>query len=546
MDTKSLNSAMASHLSRQMRQLKSELINDKFSSLLSSAIKQSDWHLSLYRFATEKPFRFLNLEVINDTLNVLKVNPLSTFYTLESNEADLTRAIFSLLRPSSTRHKDIAEIIGIETPQDIEDFDSIWHPEYVRYCEQVYNHLMKVPLDVIGKQRGKNYIEPTLPNRAKLLDDLGLTRLTQGYDSVVRNAISHGRVAYGIRDIQYIDTKSQKSLFAWDCVGLYDNLVTTCNSLTVALLLFLVEHQTLVEKQGVHKLPLGIKFMLTDGFASHTGSRLIYFVESTINGNKKQLNIAMKIDSASRALHQFETFHASWAACQFGCSKYDRFLVSIDCGMPAQPIIAFHGQPLLEAITNNKSLSEAVPTILDSSLLWYDTKSIRDYVFALNHSLKVNWQIQARKFKLSLQQSGSFVPSLEYEIVSVRNISPRTFGRIEAHVVLKRKGRIAETSLLQIIKSVLDQVRRRWIKRKDLYGEKGFPSSPYSVLMRIYSVDESLRRLATYSWQDDKLIAIAEWSRNWKKAPPFYTKQLDRTFKGIRIKYNPKVITLVT
>ena len=282
--------------------------------------------------------------------------------------------------------------------------------------------------------------------------------------------------------------------------------------------------------------------MLADGLASHIGSRLIHFAESKIASGKRQLNIAMRIDSASRAVHQFETFHASWAACQFGCTKYDRFLVSVDCGMPAQPVIAFHGQPLVDAIINNRSLSEAVPSILESSLLWYDTKSIRDRLFTWRNSLKANWQIYWRRFNLERQRSGSFVPDLQYEIVSVRNTSPKAFRRAEAHIVLKLTGKVSETALLRIITNALGKIRRRWIRRKGLYGEQGWPGSPYSVLMRIYSVDERLRRLATYSWQDEELVAIAEWSKNWKTAPPFYTRQADSDINGIRIKYNPKVL----
>ncbi|MCI0563750.1 MAG: hypothetical protein MN733_35195, partial [Nitrososphaera sp.] len=357
----------------------------------------------------------------------------------------------------------------------------------VRYCEQIYSHLVKVPLHVLGKRKGKNYTEPPLPIRVKLLADSGLLGLAQGYDPVIRNAISHGRIAYGVSDIQYIDAKAQKGLFAWDFVTLFDSLVDTCNSLVIAILLFLIERQVVVEEEGVNELPLGLKFLFVDGFTSHPGLHLISFTESQIKSGKKQLNIALQINSASRAAHRFEAMFTTWVACHFGGSKYDRFLVSIDCGMPGQPLVVFNGQALREAIASGKTPFEAAATVLESSLLWYDTSSVRAKLFLLQNSLKVNWQIQKRKYDLARHQSGAFVPAFHYEIVSVRNTSPKAFRRAEAHVVLKLSGKVSESTLLQIIRSALTRVRRVWLRRKDLYGEQGLPGAPYSVLMRLYS-----------------------------------------------------------
>lgn len=546
MTTGSLSAITFPHpLAEQMRQLKSQLISDGLANWLAPGMSRTNWHLALYQFATEKPHRYLHTKTVEETLDILRSNGSEVFCALQDHEADITRAVFSLLRPGSSWRKDAAEITSIDTPQDIEDFDAVWHPEYVRYCEQIYNHLMKVPLHVLGKRKGKNYTGPALPVRVQLLADSGLLSLIRGYDSVVRNAISHGRIAYGVSDIQYIDVKTHTSLFAWDFITLFDSLVETCNSLLVAILLFLIEQQIFVEKQGIDKLPLGLKFLFVDGFASHVGSSLVSFSENLIKGGKQQLNIALRISSVSRAAHRFEAMFATWVACHFGGSKYDRFLVSIDCGMPGQPLVALNGQALREAIANGKTPFEVAATILESSLLWYDTSSARAKLFLLQNSLKVNWHIHKRKFDLSRHQAGVFVPSLHYEVVSMRNTSPKAFRRVEAHVVLKLTGKISEKTLLQIVGSALSRVRRVWLRRKDLYGERGLPGPPQSVTVRIYSGHAHLRRLASFSWQDEELAAIVEWSKDWRKAPPFYTRQADRVINGFRVKYNPKITTFV-
>ncbi|MFT3893884.1 MAG: hypothetical protein QM730_19830 [Anaerolineales bacterium] len=132
--------------------------------------------------------------------------------------------------------------------------------------------------------------------------------------------------------------------------------------------------------------------------------------------------------------------------------------------------------------------------------------------------------------------SNNLIPRLHYKVIYAKNTSPRLFRRLEGHIVLNIPEKITETQLLKIIKSAVAQLRRRLIRRKDIYGYIGLPGKPFSVTLRVYSAEKRLRRLLLHTWENKELVAIAEYSKNWNVFPPFYTKESNRILGQIRVK----------
>lgn len=541
--TETLNQFVRNHsLARQLREHKADVVWDKFSNWLKSKPTKNTWHSALYRFASEAPFCYSNPQVIDDTLAILKIDLQTTLEVLKEQGEFVSRAIFSFLRPTASWQIQNGERVSINTPSGIEDFENIWHPEYVKYCEQVYNHVIKIPLGILGKRGNRNYLSLALSLRAEKLVELGYPNLVYGFEPVVRNAISHGGIEYDISDVHYIDKKDKKEIYAPDVVNLLDDLFDTCNSIIVATVIFVIENQAAIEKSWIENLPLGFKFLLADGFASHNGSRLISFIES--GKDKQQLNINLRTNTTARGVHQLESLQAAWATCFFGGKNYNRFLVSVDCNMPVQPLVIINGKELQAAIENDAAFNEVAPRLFESSLLWYDASKFRFRLYTLLSSFKTNWEIYKRKFRLEMIRQGTFIPLLHYKLVSFKNTSPKFFKRLEAHIVLDVSKEITETNLIKIIRSAIGRLRRRLMKRKDIHGEFGLKGFPFSINLRVYATDQRVRDLISYSWQNEELVAIAEFSKDWEKAPPFFTKQANRILKQIRIKYNPKLIKI--
>ncbi len=540
MEKETLNEFVARHsLAKQMRQYKAEVAWESFSNWLQAKPSNNSWHSSLYDFSNDAPFHYINPQTIDETLSILNIDVQSTLEALKNQGEFVSRAIFTFFRPSTSWQIQDGERISIDTPRGIEDFENIWHPEYIKYCEQTYNHLIRIPLDILGKRANKDYISLKLPLRVEKLNLLGYANLTIGYDSVIRNAISHGGIEYDISDIKYIDSKEEKQVYAPDVVHLLDDLFDTCSSIIASLLIFVIENQSTVEKFGIKYLPLGLRFLLTNGFASHNGSKVISFIESGLNN--KQLNINIKTNSTSRGVHQLEALQVAWAASYFGGSDFERFLVSVDCGMPAQPLAIIDGNVLGDAIENEKTLNEVGPNLFKDSLLWYNATKLSSTLSTLQNSMKTNWEIQKRIFRQKMIDGNNFIPRLHYKIVFTKNTSPRRFRRLEGHIVLDVSKSITEAQLLNIIKSAINQLRRRLIKRKDIHGEFGLLGNPYGITVKVYSVDKRLRKLLSYAWQDKELVAIAEYSKSWNISSPIYTKEPNRIQGRIRVKYNEQL-----
>ncbi|MFT3893885.1 MAG: hypothetical protein QM730_19835 [Anaerolineales bacterium] len=397
MGKETLNEFVTRHpLARLMRELKADVVSERFSDWLKSKPSDNSWLYSLYDFANNAPFCYVDDQIINETLSILSMDTQCTLDALKNHGEYVSRAIFTSFRPSVSWQIQDGEKFSIDTPKGIEDFENIWHPEYVKCCEQIYNHLIKIPLHILGKQNSRDFVSLGLPKRIEKLIALGYSNLTNGYDSVIRNAISHGGIEYGISDISYIDILNKKDIYAPDLVSLLDDLLDTCNSMIVSFLLFIIANQDTVEKTGIENLPLGIKYLLTKGFTSHNGLKIISFMESGLN--KQQLNINIQTSTMYRGIHQFEALQVAWAASFFGGSNFERILVNIDCDMPVQPLAIINGKLLNDAIKNKLAFEEVVPKLFEHSLLWYDTTKLRSTLFGLQNSMKTSFEIQKESF----------------------------------------------------------------------------------------------------------------------------------------------------
>jgi len=540
-DNKSLNEIFKSHsICGVQHSLRKAQILDKFPDYVDETSFKK-WHLCLYKFAAVKPLTFVRWGSVDKALAFFGKYPDLTVEGIITFQRELSHAIFSMLRPSASWTKE--EKLSLDRPDQKAEFDSIWHPEYQRYCEHVFNHLIKLPLYIIGSRKGKNYHgQSSLAQRANLMQNNGLAELTVGYDSVVRNAISHGSTSFEVTGVKYIDDSGDRLLAPWEFATLFDSLVDTCHSILVALLLFLCEHQNLVEETCLHKLPLGLRFIFIDAFSSHSGFKLLSTMESDVAGSKKQLNIVCKINSKARSAQIFEGMLTCWNASIFGGEDYNRFLVYFDCGMPVLSSLILDGDKLQCAIRTNEALGNCASEIIEPSLLWYDASSLKRKLYAWKSILPIQQQITRREIIQSLRGLGLEVLSSRYSILETFNQSTEAVRQVEAHIILHEKGSVTDELLQDIVRHAIRRLRRHKVRRTDLYGEKGQARRPDYIRIRLYAQERRLRTLISCGWKDNNLVLIAEWISSSRKIPPYYTQKADAVLGHIRIKYNPSLV----
>ena len=518
---------------------KTEILRTFSSYVDESSFKK--WHLCLYKFATIKPFIFVRWKAIDEALAFFNQHHGMTLEGIAALQRELSHAILSLLRPSASWSKE--EKLSLDRPEQMTEFEGIWHPEYQRYCEHVFNHLIQLPLYVIGATKRNNYLEQSLANRVVLLQANGLAEISTGYDSVVRNAISHGSTSFELTSLKYIDKKDTRLLSAREFATLFDSLVDTCHSILVALLLFLCKQQELVESTGINKLPLGLRFIFIDAFSAHLGFNLLSAIESDTIDSRKQLNIVCRINSKARWVQMFEGMHTCWNASNFGGEGYNRFSVSFDCRMPVFSSLFLNGNELQHAIKSNEVFDKCASKIIETALLWYDASILEKKMYSWKCIMPVLWQMVKEEFSKNRRRLGLKVIHSCYKILDTFNGSTETVRKVEAHVILLERGNVADKLLQDIIRHAIRTIRRRRVCKTNLSGEMGRALKPDYVIVRLYVQERRIRTLMSYGWADKELVLIAEWiDPSKKKIQPFYTQEADAVSGPIRVKYNPGLL----
>ncbi|HET6764798.1 MAG TPA: hypothetical protein VFH27_14030, partial [Longimicrobiaceae bacterium] len=304
------------------------VVNARFGRFVEGVSEQS-MLLSLYPFSCVTPLRYTDNTTIDAVLTLFEANPILTLAALREAELQVGHAIRSLLRPGVSWGKE--HNMAVDSPDRLLEFEQIWHPEYQRYSEHVFNHLIRVPLGVLGARSGKDFHSPALSNRVAVLANNGLESLAQGFDPAIRNAISHGTTIYTDHSIVYADKRQTKEVWASNFRKYFDPLVTTCNSLVVGILLFVCRNAALMRERGLGELPFAVRYLLVKGAASHDGFDIRDAVETEIAG-KPQLNIYAKSTTKSRIVHLLESLSVGVATQEFGGDRYERILIFTDPG----------------------------------------------------------------------------------------------------------------------------------------------------------------------------------------------------------------------
>jgi hypothetical protein len=499
-----------------------------------------DWNLSLYRFCS-KPLAYFNENVVDISLQFFEDNPIFILESLEQFDNKITHAIFSLIRGGSSWDKE--EQLSITKPEGIFDFEQTWHPEYQRYCEHIFNHLIQIPLYVLGKINRKDYNSPPLANRIEILKNNNLSLLTNGYNSIVRNAISHGSSLFEHQEIRYVDTHDEELLTAEGFGRLFDQLVDANHSIVIALLLFLSKKKSDVLLRGIKSLPLGIKYLFVDGGFAHTGFEIGPAVESRTIHHEAQLNIYCTIRGTARVLHIFESLHLVWSFLKFGGRKYDRFAVMIDCGKTVSSVAFLNGKKLKEVIDKNLPLNAPqIQEILEkNSLLWFDEKNVVRRLCMLRNLYTVLIKMIKMNIIEEWKKIGLAVIFTRYQIRKTINKSAGGVRRVEAWVVLKDNGIPDLVTLKRIVAHAVNKIRWKLTPNLDIGKTSKIKLPPSYIWIRIYSQDQRIRTLASTGWQGENLLLQAEWISVFHRKKPILIKSADFIYRNIRIKVNPGI-----
>ncbi|WP_347174648.1 hypothetical protein [Polaribacter uvawellassae] len=501
----------------------------------------NDFHLCLSRFSVKRPLKYVNHNLITELYGFLEANSVNFKKSIIESKDVINDSVFSLLRKGSFWGKEYG--LDISTPRKIEEFETIWHPEYVRLFESIYKKLLLPIIKTIDKKEKSNFEKTNEKNQSEKLEDLNLNELLKGNNRVIRNSISHGKVSYDYSQIIYNDRHTTEQHFPSDLLRTFDSLAETCNSIVVTYILLLARfYQS--DKKIVTMLPLSLKFLFMDGLLSSDYFELLSFHESIVNGSP-QLNTICKINSTNRTTHVFYSLNLSYSIFKHVDTNYGRFAISLECGKPIPSSIFIDGKKLKKSIKNNLSI-DASKDVIETSMLWHDSNNIRRKIANWRHILKIQYRIYKIERQKELRQAGFRQFSKRFEIKEIENRSTEKDVRIYSHVWIKDIDDLDIDNFHRLVKHIIKSLRRKRFSLSNFGELSKIKYHPKYIWLDIYSQDKCIRFYKRHL-NSDYHVLKAEWIKNIQRREPILLKETDAIIGKVRYKYNKdsKILNLV-
>ena len=525
-----LEQLLSNPFQRMERELKRREILRVFGPWLAEA--ETELILSLYPFATRPPLRYLDWRAFETTLRFLESDASRVLDVLGEQSEGLTHAIQSAVREGASWRRDGS--VSSNRPTELLEFEQVWHPEYQRYVEHVYNHLIGVPLAILGIRRSRDYLQAPFPTRVQTLANHSLADLAVGYNPIVRNAISHGSTYFGQDEITYKDKSQTTTLGPHDFLSLFDSLVDNCHGIVAALLTFVSRNWQAVEVFGLHRLPLGLRALCIQGVASHRAFSVDAITEQAAHEKWSMLLAHCHSRSRAAMIHLFEAIGLGSAAQRIGGQHYSSFAISVSCGPSVPSQIIVKGAELRVAREYGTSLDE-LPAIVTDPLLWHDASNLARRLFIFKTVFSLAWDQVRAEVAANWRSAGLKVWRTRYTIRHVQNKSVGTLRRLQAELVLQPNETLSPEQLIKLIHHAVRRLRR--VRLRQLTFEKHglFSRHPSYVWIRVHRRDRRLRQLDDTSTNAENVIATAEWVDRCHRRKPITVKHPDTVFRNVRI-----------
>jgi len=510
-----------------------------------------DWIMVLGRFCTS-PFHYYNEKAISNLSAFFQTNKQLVLESLESLGLTITHATLSMFRKGSSSNNE--DSLKLDIPKDIIEFESVWHPEYQRYCEHIFNHLINVPLFVLGKNNKKDYLSLTLSKRVETLDNLGYGFIVSGFNSIIRNSISHGNSFFNEHiGITYADKKRKLELTGLEFSKKFDTLVDECHSIMLSIIIFVCNNSEDVIAFGLDKLPLGIRMLFISSFIDHRGFSILSMVESKSLKSDKQLNVYCISKTKHRSLNLINCLAIARNAIAFGGNAYTRIGLYIDIELKdALGQSVFINPVKLKMAINNNLTIEDSRDVIETSLLWQDASWFERWKNKYQRMFYLISLHFRKQYKLELSKQGIILLRNQYFIKHIENRSSDKTGRILAHVILKGpltlniqvdSNKVTKCEEIEsIVTHVIKKLKKKRFKPDQFTNQKllQFRKKPRYIWLRLYKQDKRLRNLKISGWNENNLIAEVEWISKLK-GDIIYVKTPDYRKGRYLFKYRPSL-----
>lgn len=249
--------------------------------------------MSLY--AREIPWKFFNRDIAASTLRVLHEiratndRLLLSFFKEHHGEIEIALRSLDEINRATFHDRDWWSLADLEQIRDIRE---LIHPAYLQLCEAVLKTLLH-PIAVFQRRKGGSDSEAfKADERIDAAEKAGLGDF-EPFDSIVRNAIAHGRVKFAKDAIEYRNIGTPPKVrpkTPSETLRLFEDLLDLCNGLAVAYrLLVLLDAKLLFSESA--PIPPALVFPEVQHQLNTAGWHVRDYLEYEYGNGERDLNL---------------------------------------------------------------------------------------------------------------------------------------------------------------------------------------------------------------------------------------------------------------
>lgn len=464
----------------------------KFLKFLPEGVSQ-DWGMILSRFALNSPWTYWDKNTVNEALNILEIEVERTIEVINFRSNEIGIAIDNLLRLSPALT--FEESLDASKSRDLLQLATEFHPEYLRHNEHIFGNLLSLYWSILKKKSVQGNFD--IRAAVNLVETKGHKSILLGYDDRIRNAIAHGQVIFkGLDSIQYGNDNANYSILPSEFLRIFDNLWRTCNSLTIALLLFLVRNEQETIDKGISFPPSLIAFIASSIIERKTLS-ITGAIESETYLAGKQLHIFVRTSYLRREWFLYDCMRISALLLKHGANGYERFLFDIDQAKNVSSQVIIKSTVLAKLLENPTTPLEQMNEALnDTPLLWFNESQflhrLKSWKEIFSSLAELNWKDLENQW----ENAGFRISNQSYRIIKVKNQSTDKVRRIQVYAVLNNHEFIDDRNFIKrVVRKIIKRASKMTVKKESTFSGRfstyGFPTY---VWVSLYKND------GTYRW----------------------------------------------
>ena len=495
-----------------------------------------DWGTILSRFALNSPWTYWDEDTVNEALEILEIENERTIEAINFRFNEIGIAIDNLFRLSPALAYE--DSLDAGKSRDFLQLATEFHPEYLRHNEYIFGNLLSLYWSVLKKKSVQGNFD--IRAAVNLVESKGHKSILLGYDDRIRNAIAHGQVIFkGLGSIQYGNDNANYSILSSEFLRIFDNLWRTCNSLTIALLLFLARNEQETKDKGISLPPSLIAFIASSIIERKTLS-ITGAIESETYLAGKQLHIFVRTSYLRREWVLYDCMRISALLLKHGANGYDRFLFDIDQAKNVSSQVIIKSTVLAKLLENPTTPLEQMNEALnDTPLLWFNESQflhrLKSWKEIFSSLAELNWKDLENQW----ENAGLRISNESYRIIKVKNQSTDRVRRIQVYAVLNNHEFIDDRNFIKkVVKKIIKRASKMTVKKESTFSGRfstnGFPTY---VWVSVYKNDGTYRWITSDGWLGGNLIATGEKVFSYFK-PPISIPNPEEIWKGIRFRYS--------